>query len=201
MKEVVIDGVTYVPKPETITIKQDIRDYCREHRVWAAKDGPAALYDPNAWHFFGKDEKPSHAFSSFGSWSVEKVGYIHSGIASKLEKPDVPWDKSLIAPDGSMPLWDNLQKNFVRYCKETVWGVDPSKPKLPARGDPVFVWDDDYDPLCPAVMCYLHHVDENGKAWVFCENKYGKCYTPGFYDHYRPFDPALVGVPRKDWPV
>lgn len=184
MKEVVIDGVVYVPKPNaamiTVSIgnvtpvkkepaKQDIRDYCREHRVWAAKD------KDGTWANHSRKPVVDGKMWSNTSFIIGTATRFQD--ASRFTFPDVPWDKSLIAPNGSMPLWDK---------------------QLPTRGDPVFVWNDSDSHKVPPRMAYFYGI-ENNRVAIYSYAIYG-VKAPISWDHYLPFDAALVGVPRKDWP-
>ena len=86
--------------------KQDIREYCKEHLVWAAKDDSWST----GWYVF--TERPKKKTCTWqGNWDDEI--YKKRG---NFTYPAVPWDKSLIAPDGSMPLWE--KKNNAVFKKE-----------------------------------------------------------------------------------
>lgn len=84
--------------------KQDIREYCKEHRVWAAKQGDNGY----GWRTFKPQDGKPYSFvgAIFGSWKNDRGYFGDSVDSSKFTFPDVSWDKSLIAPDGSMPLLD-----------------------------------------------------------------------------------------------
>lgn len=322
-----INGIKYqrVPEPEP---RQDIRDYCREHRVWAAKD--EAL---SCWFFY--NVKPEKRVSNWiKSGSDSKMYYSELSLnKDKFIFPDVPWDKSLVAPDGSMPLLSQRVKGFQvghwyvnvgdnkdidldfdnkrsladgkpHQCTRLdgasqpgcqgpafdggatcTWNpkdwieVDPPlsssepKPELPKgkrvrfltdgrysslftkslnnyfgiedeknsdrlsyiwiidketnkpvykrailftssefayetepkpkakelrRGDPIFVWNDDFDEKCPCVVRYFYSALDNGKVATFDTKWFGEPSL--IYGHYRPFSGELLGVPRKDWP-
>ena len=233
--------------------KQDIREYCKEHRVWAVKT--SGEYDPAAWHV--NHDKPTLVLDKKGR------GVLTWGDTVLAENnftfPDVPWDKSLIAPDGSMPLMDEKKtvkhfevgkwyvnvgknekvpmvddkqaaldgkphkclKNDIEVSADSHWdfaifsGVNggscnwnpadwievpapENKDDKPHRGDPVFVWDDDFSDTVPVGVSYFHHM-KRGKVYVFCDGEPGECYDEP-YDHYRKFDASLVGVPMNRWP-
>ncbi len=251
-----------VTEPEH-ALKQDIRDYCREHRVWAARD------ENGRWVWYLIRDKP-FVDKDIGLWLRESFtesstdpGF--STLAHTLKGftfPDCPWDKSLIAPDGSMPLMEQKPRvkildgatkpilqamrefaamnrtpkrgwiigHLYSFCSEQyelleiesdkhivmapypnkhsarvrfpnsidIWThVGPKKPATPKRGDPVFVWDDGSDPRTPAHIEYFHN-HKGSRVMCFAWGQYGVCGLP--WDHYRPFDPALVGVPRREWP-
>ena len=108
--KVEIDGVKFVPEntaiegrvwPKDIIAatpeKQDIREYCKDHRVWAAKEGSGSW-----WGWTRKPETKNNP--SPKTWN-SCFGEVCS-LPEDLIFPSVPWDKSLIAPDGSMPLWE-----------------------------------------------------------------------------------------------
>jgi len=97
---VVLERIT--PKPA----KQDIRDYCREHRVWAAKD--SIPYNTQYGQWAEYKEKPTKRSIQWHPQSLAR-GQLNRDLfldESKFTFPDCPWDKSLIAPDGSMPLME-----------------------------------------------------------------------------------------------
>ena len=193
---VTLERVFPPPKP-----KQDIRDYCREHRVWAAKDDYCLA--PNAWCAYVK--KPSMERKRWYGGN-----FITSFSPHNSTFPDCPWDKSLIAPDGSMPLMEQTRTYtgtatitiVGKTIAEQIFGEGlKTKLALPSRGDPIFVWDDEASDRIPASVRYFHSFNEETK-WpirVFCERREGAEVTG--YNHFRPFDPALVGVARRDWSV
>lgn len=232
--------------------KQDIRDYCRKHRVWAAKD-----YAEDAWYLYAA--RP--ILILVGIW---RGPMMRKALSHDFIFPDIRYDLALIAPDGSMPLlepkyrpdnvkhpkhfevghWykciaktrpfyfnnegrmdfvlDGKPHQYTRECvnngiqgiggfdkdqKTWVWNFEDfievqapknkSKKQVPHRGDPLFVWDDDTPDTIPAHVEYFHHFD--GDAVIdFDWDVYGKPCS--YWQHYRLFDPALVGIPRKDWP-
>jgi len=223
--------------------KQDIRDYCREHRVWAAKDKNPWTGNNGWWGWTARPETKNNPTPD--TWNLN-FGTVLT-LPDNLTFPDCPWNKSLIAPDGSMPLmepkakqpshgwivgrfYNDKTKYSPRECLELTpdgraymspfpnntahryspYPWDPaawtliadkkaSNPTLPSRGDPIFVWNDDHDSRCPAPVVYFYSKKRKDSCITFAQGVYG---TSGqIWDHYRPFDPALVGVPRKDWPV
>jgi len=121
--KVEIDGQVYVPQVSIAPKKekQDIRDYCKEHRVWAAKDSEGG----NGWREFKK--KPHTDKGSMFSFWLTNDENMFDGMKyiddDKFTFPDVPFDKSLIAPDGSMPLLQaqSKPKSYVN------WKIVPSK--------------------------------------------------------------------------
>ena len=194
---IILRRVENVPKP-----KQDIRDYCREHRVWAAKDcGGEGKPSGGWWGWTHRPETKNNPTPR--TWNLNYGSVIC--LPSNLAFPSCPWDKSLITPDGSMPLMEPKHKNFIKFGVESSFGVAleyPPKMKqsLPRRGDPIFAWDDRHDPRCPVIVLYYHHTTSDGKIACFKLGAYGESMFLTVWDHYRPFDASLVGVPRKDWP-
>jgi len=197
MKQVFIDGLEYVPrKVPAEPAKQDIRDYCREHRVWAAKDERIGWFQ-----FTVRPQKESCTWQGKQDRGSELS-------ESNFTFPACPWDKSLIAPDGSMPLMGDQGRSgksaSIRIklsCLDRVTeqvNAAIRKLNLPARGDPVFVWDETDDQRCPAMVQYFYKQMGKNGCLVFASDYYGS--KGCLWDHYRPFDPELVGVPRKDWP-
>ena len=175
---VLVDGVEFVPKsvaPEQEPARIDVREYARQHRYWVAKE------KSGTWLAYTTD-KGRLSFDPNRGWGESALSRVVNGAGIDMyfncTFPDVPWDKSLIAPDGSMPLFKST----------------------PQRGDPVFVWDNCADDTIPAPVWYFHHIGKDGKVYVYSSWTYGRVMeSPGF-ENYRPFDAALVGVPRKDWP-
>lgn len=252
--EIELNRAQFIEKMATLypIKKQDIHEYCKEHRVWAAKDG-----DGRWWGWPKKPESTNNLLPDI--WNSDRC--IVQSLPNDLNYPDVPWDKSLIAPDGSMLLWDETRKTqkrathfevgkwylakahkergpgkllkiqgfdqpYLLYHPEWKGGHDADafgselhlsgnhaywydeqeiiETKAPIervkdlqRGDPVFVWDDGDDLRCPAIVRYFYAKREKGCS-TFSYAFYG---VRGInWDHYRPFDASLVGVPRKDWP-
>ena len=176
---VLVDGVEFVPKPvapELKPAKIDVREYARQHRYWVAKE------KSGTWLAYTVADDYRLSFHPNSGWGEGAHDHIVHGAGIDMYRnctfPVVPWDKSLIAPDGSMPL-----------LKST-----------PQRGDPVFVWDNCADDTIPASVWYFHHIGEGSMVYVYSPYVYGKASKNICFDHYRPFDAALVGVPRKDWP-
>jgi hypothetical protein len=215
---------------------ETIHDFCKRKRCWAARDAGGT------WHMIPKiledqdhNRRPRHN-------EFEWIGKSYClGVAS--DNPGVPWDKSLIAPDGSMPLMNPKKKDY-SWLKEGV-GIllnngeraifnekfIPSEDRLfsvteadkygthtgkmivlyltdiigpisfrirkPKRGDPIFVWDDGDDERCPAILKYYSRKDGK-RVRTYLAARYGKESLS--YDHYRLYDPALVGIPRNQWP-
>jgi hypothetical protein len=143
---------------------------------------PATQYakENNLWltkekdgRWFGWPLKPFK--EQYGWMSCECL--VKTLDKDKIEFPDIQWDMALISPEGEM----------VR-CKPDY---------KPNRGDPIFVWDDDADDTIPAVVVYFRKF-QGKKVEQFSWSSEGE----GSYDwdNFRKYDPALVGVPRKDWP-
>lgn len=148
--------------------KQDIRDYCRERRLWGAKD-----YAADTWYLY--TSRP--ILRATGNWFGPTIGRAST---DHFIFPDVSYALSLITPDGEMPLLEPNNKKQGLH-----------------RGDPIFVWDDEIPDTIPAHIEYFHHFDD-GRVVDFDWYEYGRPHNQ--WDHYRRFDAALVGVPRKDWP-
>jgi len=164
--------------------KQDIREYCKEHHCWAVKNKEGYVFTINRKHH------PKIIEDGSGWEFLPSTAW---GRNDPFFYPDVPWDESLIAPNGSMPL----------MVSKPYYGAMLKKPavitkSIPHRGDPVFAWDDDMPDTIPAHIEYFHHATAGGFV-DFSWSRFGK--PEKYWDHYRPFDAALVGVPRKDWPV
>jgi len=188
---------------ETVTLRrvekprQDIRDYCKEHRVWATRD------NDGFWAAWRKKPSPDYATRTWpGGDNIFIVGTVTLFKKGAFTFPDCPWDKSLIAPDGSMPLMEP-KKARIKFAIESSWGVAPKNPPtlkkpFPRRGDPIFVWNDSCDERIPACVAYFHSITERAQVLVYDRFRYG--HDGSVWDHYRPFDASLVGVPRKDWP-
>lgn len=100
------------------------------------------------------------------------------------------------------PGWSGGHNNNDKYSGGHCWwcaatDLTEAPAPVPARGDPIFVWDDGTPDTMPAHMEYFHHKDKDG----VCDMAWDRYGAPGCYwDHYRPFDAALVGVARRDWP-
>ena len=62
----------------------------------------------------------------------------------------------------------------------------------PKRGEPIFVWNVSSSLNEPCCVSYFYSIIY---GIIRCEDKHGSCWH-----HMHKFDPALVGVPRKDWP-
>ncbi len=62
----------------------------------------------------------------------------------------------------------------------------------PKRGEPIFVWNVSSSLNEPCCVSYFYSTIY---GIIRCEDKHGSCWH-----HMHKFDPALVGVPRKDWP-
>ena len=233
--------------------KQDIREYCKEHRVWAMKS--SGEHKPIGWYRVG--EKPTLDIDG-KAWLNTFPNFAELLNPAYFIFPDVSWDKSLIAPDGSMPLLEkkperathfevgkwyvNVGKNegvpmvdqkqaaldrkphkvitcdadvsrdsgweFVKFSgvdgggwnwnpKDWIEVPEPKEKYVPKKDDPIFAWDKGFDKRCPCPVYYVHHVDERGRVWDYMDGKY--CKEGIDYDYYRKYDPALVGVPMKDW--
>lgn len=241
---ITVDGKRYV----LAYCKKDIREYCREHRCWAAKDDT-----DGSWYSYR--EKPT---LERRSWSGHGIQFFP---AEAFYFPAVPWDKSLMAPDGRLILvepkpekakktvkvqlghWYRrkhprsghvldhmagkavvLQRSEVSICPCTaeydnvsvyivpniaaVWPIDDlyevqapkAKKWKPTRGEAILVWDEEGESRIPAIVEYFARYcpDEGYPVSTYSTTCYG---TMGHvWSHMRKFDPALVGVPRKDWP-
>ena len=60
------------------------------------------------------------------------------------------------------------------------------------KGEPIFVWNVSSSLNEPCCVSYFYSIIY---GIIRCEDKHGSCWH-----HMHKFDPALVGVPRKDWP-
>lgn len=239
-RNIVIDEAEFERRYGSITTfaktKETIQDFCKRNRCWAAKDEGFILW-------FAYKKRPEKT-------SISNAWVYHDGVLSNemqkydLVYPDVPWDKSLVAPDGSMPLMNPKPHKDYSWLKErvpvmtkqgrkgklgvkrnpeTYWIIPTDKYgkflsgpdgfefecdikdlmptsfriRKPKRGDPIFVWNTTDEAECPAWVAYFYS-KEGGIIYVFCPWVYGS--LGGYYSNYRLYDPALVGVPRKDWP-
>lgn len=252
---VMVDGVEFEPVQKKG--KKSIQDFCRENRCWAAKDAVKYEGTERWWAYKDKPELDP----VFNIWRYYNRPLSEKLIDAKLSYPDVPWDKSLVAPDGSMPLlkekkespygkhpegfeaghwykcvlkkrgccwasggsmdkvldgkpWKCIEgdgkfasfENLDEYDTTWYWELDefievpaPKERKWqPRRGDPIFVWLDGASEDIPCPVFYFHSFARGGGVNIFSSEYADK--TNQRCSHYRKFDPALVGVPRKDWP-
>jgi len=83
--------VNYVNVEKKRELKKDIRDYCRKHRYWAAMDSN------KQWFMYSDKPILSSVMWGKGSLRISVSDFVF---------PNIPWNKSLIAPDGSMPLME-----------------------------------------------------------------------------------------------
>lgn len=166
-------------------MKQTIQEYCKENKLWAAKDYT------NEWFTF--DAKKVNIDDIFLISNISKKYFIYFFKEEKKENiifPDIVFNKSLVAPDGTMPLL-SLQNKW-----------------RPKKNEPIFVWNDLYDGICPVMYCdcmYCEYIDIDSiainevKVIDFIKvNKEIEDFT--IFNHCRKFDVALLGVPRKEWP-
>lgn len=172
--KVEIDGVKFVPEntvvgniyPKDVVAatskKQDIREYCKEHRVWAAKDDGG----PHEWCLF--KEKP---YIQQKEWVLDNlwININSAPVKAKFTFPDCPWDKSLIAPDGSMPLMEKKEfkpkhgwivghlyentscwGNDKRVCVEVTDGGQGYVDRYPrSKGGIPYLWDNNMKDITP----------------------------------------------------
>lgn len=110
--KVEIDGVEFAPvlHKESKKCNKSVQDFCRENRCWAAKDLDGG------WFIYKNKPELGCVYSEWVYCDLELSKKMRD---LNLSYPNIIWDKSLIAPDGSMPL---LKK------KEKKW--------QPRRGDP-----------------------------------------------------------------
>lgn len=108
--EITLNGEKYRKVEEKK--KQDIRAYCREHRVWAVKTERGTIH--------ACASEPHLIFLDNQYWEYVKNTRLDE---SKFIFPDCPWNKSLIAPDGSMPLMEKKhQPYYGRFATESSYG-------------------------------------------------------------------------------
>jgi len=105
MKHVFIDGVEYAPVKALILEKQGIREYCKERHVWARKT------PMDVWAFHSK--RPGMEITSDPNFAL-----IHFAQPEYFIFPEVSWQDSLIAPDGSMPLFEPY--GLIEMCDATL---------------------------------------------------------------------------------
>lgn len=185
--------------------KTDVFEYCKINKMYAAKD------EDGEWWAYSEypQKKMFHWVSPTSEWcpSMRKLcndDYIF---------PDLPWDEIVIGPNddymyyfaGRPTQWEKVNNGKINklmkwYATNTKTVSKKTDTEL-KRGDPVFVWDGNYSEDIPAIVLYFHSygsVTNNKGIIVFSiveKNERG-----GWYQYWRKFDPALVGVPRKDWP-
>lgn len=145
--------------------------------------------EPKVKAKFKVGDKVSFNGKDFYDWKGNRSFYF--GIITNYEGDKhynvriLPRDNGIIPlPLGSKEEWLFREEYLVEYEKLQ-------------RGDPIFVWNDEADDTIPALIMYFHS-KFNKKVRVF---SYMTESTVGVtWDHYRKFDPNLVGVPRKEWP-
>lgn len=226
-----------------ITESESIQEHCKKHRLWAAKDYK------EKWATF--KTRPSINKIFYYGWGGTAEGLFEwDDFLRVLSKPEVDWDKSLIAPDGRLILIEGKKKKepkkvvfkpgryyklkkgkdiiycdsvglnspddlewvngeivgkggFGAYLIPSIWyelkKFNPNKKKkwVPKRGEPIFVWADNVSFNLPAHVEHFHSFYK-GKVYDFSWTIYGK--KGKLWPNWRKYDPALVGVPRKDWP-
>lgn len=139
-----------------------IQEYCKKNRCWAAKD--------DEWDEF--EERPDYIVAS----NLGRRIWFSNGMCSQLDQenlvfPDVPAEKSLVAPDGRFILMEP-QKEKINASQQLITQHDGicvfppelievfRKPKVskhykPKKYDIVFVWDDGFDDrLSPVTATY-----------------------------------------------
>ena len=148
--------------------------YANKYKVYLAKD-----YD-GEW--FAYDEKPSGILG--------KTVWIGEGPKQLTDKFGKCLDELIVFPEVE------AEDSLISPKVET-------KPKVKlTRGDPIFVWDDGASEAIPAqVRYYYSHGKSHGNKVVFVFDEKVEGEKGVWYDHFRKYDPELVGVPRKDWPA
>lgn len=89
-------------------LDKTVKDYCIENRCWVARDknGTICTYE--------KSERPECNY-------IDEIwtGHYYRGFLDQHSYafPDVPWDKSLIAPDGRLILIEGKKEKKRKECK------------------------------------------------------------------------------------
>lgn len=113
---IIIDGAVYERIQETTDKKMSLQEYCKKNKLWAAMDKDNRYYTYKNKPYLYQSVCWKNLCSNFKC-------YI-SPLFLSIPK-DIPYDKSLIAPDGSMPLlYNNSEKkqdtkeNIQDYCRK-----------------------------------------------------------------------------------
>lgn len=95
-----------VTKVELTKNPQSVQDFCKEHRCWAIKDKQGSWY-PSI-------EKPKF-LDVCSDWT--SFSWADNLINKDMVFPNVPWDKSLVAPDGRLILIEGKKEKKPKEAK------------------------------------------------------------------------------------